>query len=203
MTTPHQTPIPLRVFDIEIAKTIDETPGGWAGARAGLSGFACGCIYDSETNHTYLFGPQEQEQFAEWLEFAGVAVSFNGIGFDVPALEGGLKRKLEIRQHLDILDLLIQTTGSRKGLKLDTLVQKSLGRGKSGEGAMAPIQYQKACRGGEEGCQHMTSLLSYCAMDVVLTRDLLRFLRDNNFVIGPNGLIRPTLPPYFDRLEIR
>ena len=199
--TPHQTlSFNYRVFDIEIQKTIEQTPGGWEGARKGLSGFACGCIYDSESNQTWLFGPQEQEQFAEALEAPVVAVSFNGITFDVPALEGGLGRKLEIRQHLDLLDLMVSTVGSRKGLSLENLCQKTLGRGKTGDGALAPVMYQEALKGAESGVQTMTRLLNYCAMDVILTRDLLSFLQRNEFVIGPQGPIRPTLPPYFGQL---
>src|SRR5467141_43131 len=91
------TSIPFRIFDIEIAKSIEETPGGWDGARKGEAGFSCACIYDSETNHTWLYGPLDVDALGEALEEPYVIISYNGLGFDVPALEGLMQRKLGIR----------------------------------------------------------------------------------------------------------
>lgn len=197
--------LPYRVFDIEIAKTIDETPGKWDGARKGLSGHSCTVVYDSEEDRTIIYGPDQVAELAEILEGPVVIVSFNGLGFDQPAIEGMLGRKLDIRTHCDILDLLRQATGSWKGLKLNDLAHLTLGRQKTDHGAHAPIVYQEAialARRGqfEEAFSKYAGLLNYCGVDVTLTRDLLRFLQENGFVVGPNGPIHPTLPPYFKDL---
>lgn len=197
--SPATNDVHFRVFDIEIAKSVEEV-GGWDAARKGLAGLSCAALYDSETNQTKLYGPQDVERLGEALEGPFVIVSYNGIGFDVPAVEGMLKRKLDIRCHLDLLDLLVQTTGARKGLTLENVARHTLGRGKSGSGKFAPDMYKTACRGGEQGVQEAVNLLAYCSLDVTLTRDLLVFLQANGFVIGPNGPIHPTLPPYFAQL---
>jgi hypothetical protein len=170
--TPTSPSIPYRIFDIEIAKSIEETPGGWDGARKGLSGFSVACLYDSESNHTWVYGPNDVEQLVRDLEGPQVVISFNGIGFDVPALEGLVGRKLDIREHLDLLNVLVQTTGNRKGLKLENIAQATLGRGKTGSGAMAPKMYQDGLMGRVEGVQRIVELLRYCALDVILVRDL-------------------------------
>lgn len=201
--SPTSPSIPFRVFDIEIAKSIEDTPGGWDGARKGLSGFACATMYDSETNHMWLYGPQDLEQLANDLEDPAVMISFNGIGFDVPVIEGILKRKLDIRSHFDLLDVLITSTGQRKGLKLDNIAQRTLGKGKSGSGAFAPVMYQAGLKGAEDGVQNIVNLLRYCALDVIILRDLVYFLQENGFVCGLNGPIHPTLPPYFSNLVRR
>lgn len=197
--------VPYRVFDIEIAKTIDETEGGWEGARKGLSGHSCTAVYDSEEDSIRLFGPDQVAALADYLEGPHVIVSFNGIGFDQPAIEGMLGRNLEIREHCDLLAILRQATGSWKGLKLDDLAQATLGRRKSDHGAHAPIVYQEALKliaegRSEEALSRYVSLLNYCTLDVLLTRDLLRFLQKNGFVVGPAGPIHPTCPPYFGTL---
>ena len=194
-----------RVFDIEIAKTIEQTEGGWTGAREGKSGHSCTAVYDSEEDSTRLFGPNQVEALADYLEGPHVIVSFNGIGFDQPAIEGMLGRKLQIREHCDLLQILRQTTGSWKGLKLDDLAHATLGRRKSDHGAHAPVIYQEALAlmaAGqyEEALARFVNLLNYCSLDVILTRDLLRFLQKNGFVVGPNGPVHPTLPPYFGTL---
>lgn len=194
--------VPYRVFDIEIQKTVEEV-GGWGAAREGKAGFACGVIYDSEDDCCWLYGPRDQEAFAAALEAPVVIVSYNGLNFDIPAIEGGLNRKLNTRSHFDILDVLVAQVGGRKGLSLENVAQHTLGRGKSGSGALAPVMYQLACAGGEHGAQEMTKLLNYCALDVILTRNLFRFVQSHGMLITPNGPIHLTLPPYFSQLQKR
>lgn len=193
------TPIRFRVFDIEIAKTVEEV-GGWDAARSGKAGFSCATMFDSEVNHTWVFGPKDLDALVEALEEPCVVISYNGLGFDVPAIEGMIGRKLNIATHFDLLDVLVTTVGNRKGLTLDNVAQRTLGRGKTGSGAMAPLMYKDGLMGGEEGVQQIVNLLRYCAMDVIVLRDLIEFLQKNGFVSGPNGLIQPTLPPYFAQL---
>jgi len=193
--------VPYRIFDIEIAKTIEETPGGWDGARKGLAGLSCAVVYDSETKQTWLYGPQDVEGLASALEAPVVAISYNGIGFDVPAIEGMIGRKLDVRTHFDLLDALVTAVGSRRGLTLENVSRHTLGRGKSGSGAMAPEMYKTALKGGEEGAETMVKLLQYCGMDCILVRDLINFVQDHGFVVGPNGPIHLTLPTFFSQLQ--
>lgn len=200
---PSPVAVPFRIFDIEIARSVEDTPGGWGAAREGKCGFGCACVYDSESNHTWVYGPQDQEMLAQDLE-QGLVISFNGCGFDVPAIEGGIGRKLNIATHFDLLDSCMQANnGQRKGLKLEQIAQRTLGRGKSGDGAQAPIMFQRGLKGTENGVQDIVKLLRYCAMDVIIVRDLLSFVREHGFVVGPNGPLHLTLPPYFGQLQLR
>lgn len=202
LPTVDAPPIHYAAFDIETRLGADEVKGGWDGMRLGLGDFACGAIYDSEQDWTFLYGPEDLDAFAAHLESAATLVSYNGIGFDVPAIEGTLRRplKLEPANHLDLLAVLVQAAGNRKGLTLENVSRHTLGRGKIGHGAHAPQLYREALQGGIAGLTTTTRLLTYCAHDVRLTRDLLRFLSRNQMLLGPNGPIYPTLPNWFVRL---
>lgn len=189
------------VLDIETQRGPDELPTGWAGMREGEGGFSAGCLYDSETNWVYYYGPTDAHAFADAIEQAQVIVSFNGDGFDIPAISGMLKRNLKIDTHLDLLSVLTSAAGSRKGLSLANVGQFTLGRTKTGAASQAPDLYKAATRGGDGGLESYTRLLNYNGNDVRLTRDLLLFAQEHGFLVGPHGPIHLTLPDWVRRLK--
>lgn len=190
-------PVHYVVFDIE-------THGGQKGPNRDhfvrTSKHVCTSTYDSETNWVYNYGPDQVGLLVDLLESAPVVVSFNGKGYDVPVLENLLGRKLALRQHVDLFEMIVQSTGELRGYGLESVCQRTLGRGKMGKGVMAAKLYEAGLRGGDEGVAATFELIGYCGGDVRLTRDLLQFIRTNRFICGPHGLVNLTLPDVLTRL---
>jgi DEAD/DEAH box helicase domain-containing protein len=109
-------------------------------------------------------------------------VGFNSEGFDVPVIEGLMKRKLRLKEHFDIflkLKLAIRRVGGPlKGNRLHDVGLRTVGRGKSGDGAHAP---QLANEG------RWAELFQYCMNDVHLTHDIFTFIRRNGGINDSSG----------------
>jgi DEAD/DEAH box helicase domain-containing protein len=173
------------VFDLETNKLADEV-GGWDALRAGAGGISCLVVWDSITNHHNVYTTETLEMAALHLEAADVVISYNGLGFDIPVLEGCIGRRVETKAHLDLLRLIWQATTLRKGNGLDEVGRRTLGRGKVGHGLSAP---KLAAQGRWE------ELITYCAGDVFLTRDLARFVHEHGGVIDQHqDLLRLHVP---------
>src|SRR5262249_19270957 len=100
-------PLHFVVLDIETQRGPDELPTGWDGMRNGEGGLSAACLYDSETNWCYYYSPLDGRKLADDLEASGVVVTYNGKGFDIPAIEGHIGRKIKIDTHIDLLDMLV------------------------------------------------------------------------------------------------
>ena len=173
-------------FDLE-TRELAQDVGGWDELRKGAGGISCLVVWDSRTNHHNIYTAETLEAAAEHLESADVVLSFNGIEFDIPVLEGCIGRRLEIALHLDLLRLIWQAiSGRRKGNTLDETGKRTLGRGKIGTGTGAPTL-------AKEG--RWEELFTYCAGDVFLTRDLFRFVQEHGGVIGADGKLLYLHPP--------
>jgi len=164
------------------------------------SQFICACTYDSETDWTYHYGPEDLDRLVAHLEAAECVVSFNGKGYDMPVLEHLIGRKLALKRHFDLFEMLVNVTGELRGYGLGNVSQLSLGYGKIGKGVLAAGLYEKALTGGPDGVAALFELIVYCAHDVRLTRQLLRFAQRHKFLIGPNGPVNLLLPDTFVRL---
>ena len=168
-------------FDLEISKSLEECGGSWDRVRQ-EGGVSILCIWDETEARPYFFDSHTLDEAAEKLCSADVVVSFNGRWFDVPLLENHFARTLAIKEHLDLFVLvkaaLARDNKSWKGHGLDALATNTLGRGKTGHGSHAPA----LARDGKWG-----QLVNYCLEDVLLTRDLGRFVAQNRFVIDRDG----------------
>jgi len=134
-----------------------------------------------------VYTSESLEAAACHLEAADVVLSFNGIEFDVPVLEGCINRKIILKTHLDLLRLIWSAiSGRKKGNTLDETAKRTIGRGKIGTGASAP-------RLADQG--RWEELFTYCAGDVFLTRDLFRFVQEHGGVIGSDGKLLYLHPP--------
>jgi len=71
------------------------------------------------------------------------------------------------------------------GYGLDSICELTLGRGKSGDGAHAPVLYQQG---------RWAELIDYNIQDVVLTRDLFRWAQEHGFVLTKTGPVFLTDP---------
>lgn len=184
------------VVDVEIKKNIDEVPNGWNDTH--LLGVSCACVWEYRHDRMRVYGdtPEELDALRGRLIEAHRVTSFNGWAFDFPVIWGqprGMHVAALYGSSDDLLARIWQAmipAVSRKGWSLDAIALGTLGRGKTGNGAMAPVLYQ-AGRWGE--------LVDYCSNDVGVTRDLSDHVDRNGYVFnGPFGLmlkLAPWAPP--------
>lgn len=190
------------VFDVETRKLAQdlgcgETPClhernscGWDALKRGEGGLSVIAVWDSTDERTYLYDMRTIQALAHHLESADIVVGFNSQEFDIRAIEGVLNRKLRIRVHVDILQLVwtaLRKKGARlKGNTLHDVATRTIGRGKTGEGTHAP---QLA----DEG--RWAELFQYCMDDVDITKEVFLYMREHGGIIGPDGHFLPLLLP--------
>ena len=182
-------------FDIETRKLANDV-GGWGALKRGEGGASAIVVWSGEAGRPYLFDDNCVEDAVALLESAPCVVSFNGIGFDVPILEGLLGRKLRLEAHIDLLDHIWSASGRRshKGYGLGPTSERTLGRTKTEDAKMAP----ELADSGQFG-----RLFNYCLEDVLLTRDLARYIQEHQGVIDTNGGILPlNLPQWFQKAAL-
>ena len=191
------------VYDVEVVNGPDETPGGWENAFG--MGFASGVTYDYATD-LYEFFMHEVGGEALRVKLTNrIAVSFNGIKFDSRVMLGNERIVNEgftlshdreymwynfdilleyIRGRFSLLNVAeAEDKLGQKGIhdgsfNLDALGRATLGIGKTGHGADAPILYQK---------QQYDALLAYNFQDTRLTKKLFDFIRQYGYVVDGNG----------------
>lgn len=188
------------VVDVEIQKTIEETPGGWDATDK--LGVACACLWEYNGARMRVYGPDDVEDLRSRLLRADRITGFNIFNFDFPVIWGVQKNHwinsnwsefdLDIKKSLepktnDLLRRIWQSQGldpdhfvprTHGGWSLDAVASGTLGKSKIGNGASAPKWYQ-------EGLLH--KVINYCADDVALERDLSDFVDRYGYVSGPKG----------------
>jgi DEAD/DEAH box helicase domain-containing protein len=183
-------------LDLETRCLAQDLPGSWDALKRGEGGASAAVVWHSPSGRPYLFDDHDVVDIAEFLENTEVILSFNGVEFDIPVIEGLLGRSLDITHHIDIYQLCYQAMvpNLRRGFKLGELAERTIGRGKTGDGAHAP----KLANEGRFG-----QLFNYCLEDVILTRDLATFIQNNGGVIDTTGELLPLdLPEWFSEVDI-
>lgn len=197
------------VVDVEIQKTIEETPGGWDATDK--LGVACACLWEYRGSRMRVYGPRDVEYLQKRLLRADRITGFNIFNFDFPVIwrvqkdrwingraqgdpmmqDGELelvKKELEPKTN-DLLRRIWKFHGldpdkfvpsTHGGWSLDAVVSSTLGASKIGNGADAPKWYQ-------QGLLH--KVINYCADDVALERDLSDFVDQYGYVSGPKGKV--------------
>lgn len=178
------------VIDVEIQKTIDETPGGWDATDK--LGVAVACVWEYQTQRMRVYGPDDVQALRERLLTANRISGYNIFNFDFPVIWGIEKKEwmadlYEYRQNLlpktnDILRRIWVAQGFnpdvwQKGMgnsKLDDIAGATIGARKIGNGADAPVWYQA----GE-----VQRVVNYCADDVAIERDLTDFVDRYGYVV--------------------
>lgn len=174
------------VVDVEIQKTIEETPGGWDSTH--LLGVACAVVYEYLTDRFRVFGPQDVGALRERLLKADRISGFNIYRFDYPVIWGlpSRERVIELKERTnDLLCRIWRSLGLdeeqfsdlHKGWGLDVVCRGTFGVGKSGYGGDAPKWFQAG---------NWSRLVDYCIDDVRLERNLTDFVDRYGFVVNGN-----------------
>lgn len=189
------------VVDVEIAKTIEETPGGWDATDK--LGIATACVWQYWDQRMRVYGPGDEKELQNCLLSADRITGYNIWKFDLPVIFGMSKQQWEsdysqlpdgnrhprlslraktddlLRRIWQALGLNPNTfSGAHKGWSLDAVTSSTLGSGKIGHGAEAPKWYQQGL---------VAKVINYCCDDVALERDLCDFINKNGYVLNCQG----------------
>lgn len=158
------------VLDIESQRLIEDWNRPWEG---GLSVAGIWVSWAGGSMGEFrLYQQDESQGLADVLEYADLVVGKNSEGYDIPAIEGLLKRPLRLQAHCDLQALTTRALGYR--VSLDALAWATLRRAKDGFGAMAPVLWKDG---------RMARLHTYNMRDLALTRDLFFFARDYGYLL--------------------
>ncbi|MDL2286520.1 DEAD/DEAH box helicase [Desulfococcaceae bacterium OttesenSCG-928-F15] len=160
------------VLDLETRKSAEEV-GGWH--RADLMEVSCVVVYDSEIDDTITFLAEDMDELFALLSEADLVVGFNIIRFDYQVLRGYRNFDFSRIPTLDLLLRVQERLGYR--LSLDHLGKETLNAQKSADGL-------QALRWWKQG--KLKEIIDYCRQDVMLTRDLYLFGRDNGYLLFKN-----------------
>jgi DEAD/DEAH box helicase domain-containing protein len=183
------------VVDVEIQKTIEETPGGWDATDQ--LGLAVAVVFEHQTDRFRIYGPDDVPALRERLLKADRISSFNGWKFDYQVI-WGLPQPQRVEQLRDKTnDILARIwyslginpdpigpgafTKAHGGWSLDNVMQGTFGLGKIGFGGDAPKWFQAG---------QWAKVANYCVDDVALERDLAVFVDRHGFVVnGKTGQV--------------
>lgn len=156
------------VFDLETKKSFDDVGGQH---NKHLLEVSVGVVYDSETDLTTAYREDQMNELVAHLQRADLVVGFNQIGFDYPVLQPYTEVNLRNLSTVDIMYDLANRLGHR--VSLDSVAQGTLNAEKSADGLLAIKWYRE----GE-----WDKLISYCEKDVLITKDIYLFGKENGFV---------------------
>lgn len=194
------------VVDVEIQKTIEETIGGWNATDQ--LGVAVACVWEYQTQRMRIYGPNDIDALRKRLTDADRISGYNIFNFDFPVIWGIEKRvwldpktfeeqttrvealkKVLLPKTDDMLRRIWRALGidpdrfnakTHGGTSLDSIARVTLGKGKIGNGADAPLWYKQG---------YIHKVINYCADDVALERDLTDFVERHNYVICNNNVL--------------
>lgn len=147
-------------FDIETANTLP------ALARSDLSRLelAVVAIHDSETDEFSSYTKEELPKLWPILERADVLIGFNSDYFDIPILNRYYPGDLTTIRSIDLLQEVQKALGRR--VRLQSLAEATLNRGKSGDGLKSIEWWQQGL---------VDKVKEYCIEDVRITRELFDY----------------------------
>jgi DEAD/DEAH box helicase domain-containing protein len=154
------------VFDIETANTFPSLARDLSLLDISVVG-----VYDSETDSYSSYIQEELPQLWPLLERAELLIGFNSDTFDIPLLNRYYPGELTRIPSLDLLGEVQKVLGRR--IRLQTLAEATLGKGKKGDGL-------KAVDWWREGL--VEKVREYCIEDVRITKELYEYARDNGLL---------------------
>ena len=189
----------MLIYDIEIARAVqangdERMPGvdyckGWTD-YAGM-GVACVCAYDLYEQRYRVFMQDNLLAFGELASSHDRLLGFNSISFDDNVVRAA-GVELDPAKSVDLARLIWRAAGvpegeHPKGMSLDALCKANGLGGKTGNGLMAPVMFQRGDIGG---------LIDYCLADVAMTLKLYRVAAWSGGVRDPrNGEFLPVVVP--------
>jgi len=143
------------------------------------------CVYDYDTNGFRVFCQDNLEEFGDLAWSTDMVVGFHNWNFDDPLIEAhgvGIPEKRSYDLYKEIYKAHNFSMARRVGgMKLDECVKANFpDKGKTGDGAMAPVLWQQ----GKIG-----TVIDYCMQDVYLTKCLLDLVIQGKFVSPKTGRI--------------
>ena len=128
-------------------------------------------IHDSDTGEYSSYFREELPKLWPILERADMLIGFNSDSFDIPLLNRYYPGDLSHIRSLDLMSEVQKVLGRR--IRLQSLAEATLGRGKTGEGS-------KAGEWWKEGKKD--EVAKYCIEDVRLTRDLYNYALEHGIL---------------------
>jgi len=128
-------------------------------------------IHDSLADEYSHYFKEDLPRLWPILERADMLIGFNSDTFDIPLLNRYYPGDLSHMRSLDLLSEVQKVLGRR--IRLQSLAEATLGRGKSGDGA-------KAGEWWKEGRKE--EVAKYCVEDVRLTRELYDYALKNGIL---------------------
>ncbi len=184
------------IYDCEIIKAIakkgeEKIPGieycdGWQYFEN--MGIACICAYDYDRDRYRTFLSDNFDEFQRMCHETDLIVGFNSLAFDNQLCRAS-GFTIDDKKSYDILVEILDGVGlGRKfkysdctGYGLDDCCKANFGRGKTGNGAFAPVEWQR----GEYG-----KVIDYCLNDVWLTKRLLDRIIRCGYIVDPKYIKR-------------
>lgn len=183
------------IYDIEIAKAIPSPNsycekgikycGGWSDhARMGISVIG---VYDYVEDRYRTFCADNSDEFTALWDNRDLCVGFNNIPFDNAVIRATKDADWQCPDDVRCYDLLreiwiasgLEPEFNRKthgGVGLDAVCERNFGAKKSGNGALAPVDWQR----GKYG-----TVIDYCLNDIRLTKKLFDLVLSGKPVINP------------------
>lgn len=131
-------------------------------------------VYNYATDRVVSFVESELGNLWPILEKAERVIGYNSEHFDLPVLNNYYTGDLLKFPHLDLLNIIKQSTGSR--FKLNDIAKATLQIEKSSDGLTAQ-------RWWEEG--RVEDVKKYCEQDVKLTKEIYEYGRKNKMLYYP------------------
>ena len=186
----------LVIYDAEIKKGIlkrgeEPIPGieycdGWRDFKN--MGVSTVCCYDYGEYRYRIFCADNFDEMIDLFNDADILVSFNGIGFDDHLLSAAVLGFDDVvTARYDLLAEIWRAAGldptkfvpsTHGGYGLDAMCEANFGIGKTGHGAMAPVDWQR----GKIG-----KVIDYCVQDIKLTGKLLDQVISGQPLKNPKG----------------
>ena|SRR3989338_2464828 len=163
----NQAPYNEIVLDIETQNTFADV-GGYFSDKLKISLMGV-YFYETDSYETFLEG--DLPKLWPRLERADRIIGFNQKSFDNPVINNYYPGDVNHIPQLDVLEVITGSLGYR--VKLDSVAQATLGRGKTGHGLQA-VEFWREGR--------LKELADYCLMDVKVTKEVYEFGKTYGFV---------------------
>lgn len=197
------------VVDVEIAKTIEETPGGWESTDR--LGVAVACLWEYTGARMRVYGPEDVGALQDRLLKADRISGFNIWNFDFPVIWGYSKEQwAKFKEDTSCVRAVLQRKTddmlrriwlalrldpdnfgqNHKGWGLDNVARSTLNAGKIGYGGDAPKWFQDS---------KIQKVANYCADDVAIERDLTDFVDKYGYVLNESLQMKSLAIPAWSR----
>lgn len=156
-------------LDVETLRLAHEVPGGWQN----IPGFGMSVAITWDEPHQYrTWWESDAAGLIDELGRFDRIITFNGERFDFQVLSPYGKIDHLYPRSFDVLVDLTKRLNHR--VKLESLAQYTLGRGKGGSGVDAVVWW----RAGKT-----QEVAEYCRKDVEILVEILKFARANGYVL--------------------